>query len=1073
MVMIIIKFFRELSPSLVRIKYAYILPVLLLGLGLQLQAQTVIKGTVIDDKTKAPILGATVVLKSTTNGVFTDADGKFTFSTKKQLPVTLDVSLVGYRTQEIDVYETDEPIVVSLAENVNYLQEVVVVGYGTQSRQEFTGAASRITGDAIREIPVQSFDQALSGRAAGVNISIPNGILNNPPVIRIRGVNSISLSSFPLVVIDGIPVSTGDISTNVNVPNNPLGDINPSDIESIDVLKDAASSSIYGSRAAAGVIIVTTKRGKVGKAKTTYEGWVGITNATRLPKLLNAQQYIDIKNEAVLNSKILTGNANNSAVKSELFFPSYNADGSLVDTDWYDYVYRTAVSHNHVVTVSGANAQTNYYFSANYTNQEGILIGNNFERKGLRLNIDHQVTNWFKLKGTASYNTSDNESYNSGSLKGSSQFLHGAARLALSLPPNVSPYNEDGSFNLSSTGQLGSGANLVTSTLYNPVALFDYSSNSSSNDRFIGSLNANLKIFNLLDFNTLYAIDRLRSENQSYLSPLLGSQGYGVGGSATNVSALRDNYTFTNTLGYDHKSGKHHVSALVGTDLQSFETTIWGAYATKASDSFFEHYQGGWANITSSGNFRGERVYLSYFSRLSYDFNDKYFITGNFRRDGNSALAKGEKYGNFGGVSGGWTISKEDFFKHLPFARIFDNLKLNASWGRVGNGNLENDYGSYNLYDSSLYGSAASWAISQSGNPDLKWETSDQTNIGLSADILKNRVQVELAYFNNDVNNLILNTPQSPSKGIPGNSILTNVGSMYNRGFELGVNASIIQTKDFSWDASFNFTAIRNKVTALAGDNEDIVGYTHTTANANNVTRVGYSVGSLFGAKTDGVNPENGRRIFINAKGEKVQYSAAVASGESNWTYLDGTTAQAISVSDYYVLGNTLPKWYGGFNSNFRYKAFDLSLNFSYAGGNYAMNGTKGTLREQTTFNNHTDILDRWTTVGQVTNIPRLVYNDIISNGTSFPISENVEKADFLRLSNILLGYKIPADLLSRYGINSLRVYAQASNLFLITGYSGTDPESSTNGNSNTSPGVERNSVGRGRTFTFGLNLAF
>lgn len=1053
-------------------RYIYTL-FLLLGVVTSINAQTRIKGQVVDARTKEPIIGVSVAQKATSSGVFSDIEGNFVFETKDALPITLTFTQIGYRTQEVDVYDAEESILVEFAENANFLNEVVVVGYGTQTKQEFTGAAARIAGDAIKELPVQSFDQALTGRAAGVNISQPNGILNNPPVIRIRGVNSISLSSYPLVVIDGIPVATGDISTNTNVPNNPLGDINPSDIESIDVLKDAASTAIYGSRAAAGVLLITTKRGKIGKARTTYEGWVGFTKATRLPKLLNAQQYMDIKNESVLNSKILTGNANNDNVKSALFFPSYNADGSLVDTDWYDKVYQTAVSQNHVVSISGGSEATTYYFSANYTDQQGILVGNEFKRKGVRFNIDHKVNNWFKLKGTASYNTSNNESYNSGSLQGSAQFLYGAARLALSLPPNVSPYNADGSYNLSSTGQLGSGANLVTSTLYNAPALFEYSSNSSANDRFIGSINANFKLFKLVDYNLTYAIDRLKSENISYLSPALGSSGYGVGGSATNVSALRDNNTFTNTLSYDYRNNKNHLSALLGSDVQKFKTSIWGAYSTKASDDFFEYYQGGWANTAPTANSRGERVYVSYFSRLSYDFADKYFITGNFRRDGNSALAKGKKYGNFGGVSAGWVLSKEGFFKNLPFANTFDNVKLTASWGRVGNGNLQNDFGSYDLYASSLYGSVATWNLDQAGNPDLSWETSNQTNIGLNVDLLKNRLQIELTYFNNDVNGLILNTPQSPSKGIPGNAILTNVGSMYNRGIELGINANLIQTRDFSWDASFNFTRIKNEVTALAGGNEDIIGYTHTSANSNNVTRVGYSVGSLYGAKTDGVNPENGRRIFINAKGEKVQYSAAVAPGESNWTYLDGTKAPAISASDYYLLGNTLPKWSGGLITNFKYKDFDLSLNFNYAGGYYMMNGTKGTLREQTTFNNHTDILNRWTTAGQVTNIPRLVYNDIISNGTSFPISENVEKADFLRLGNVLLGYRVPSKLISKYGLSSLRVYTQVSNALLFTNYSGTDPESSSNGNSNTSPGVERNSVGRGRTFTFGLNVAF
>jgi TonB-linked SusC/RagA family outer membrane protein len=1039
-----------------------------------INAQTLIKGHVVDERTKEPIIGAIVLIKSTTTGASTDVKGEFEIKASKKLPLTLSVSLVGYRTQEIDVYDTEEPVYVTLSEDLNRLNEVVVVGYGTQSKKVFSGAAARVNGDVIKELPVQSFDQALSGRAAGVSISQPNGLLNNPPVIRIRGVNSISLSSYPLVVIDGVPVSTGNISTTTDVPNNPLADINPSDIESIDVLKDAASTSIYGSRAAAGVLLITTKRGKSGKAKANYEGWVGVTNATRLPKLLNAQQYMDIKNEAVLNSKILSGNANNDNVSSQLFFPSYNADGSLVDTKWYDYIYRTAVSHNHALTLSGGTEKTTYYFSANYSNQEGFLVNNDFQRKGIRFNVDHEVTKWLKIKGNGSYNTSHNQAYSSGSLQGSSQFLIGAARMAISLPANISPYNEDGSYNLSSTGQIGMGNNKASSTLYNPLALFEYSRSTSDNDRFLGGLSANVKLSKHLEFNTSYAIDRLKTETISFLSSKLGSSGYSNGGSVTNVSALRNNETFTNTLNYDQVfNNRHHVSALLGTDLQKNKVNIWGVSASKASDEFFENYQGGWSNYTASNNSLGERSFFSYFSRLSYDLDAKYLFTVNLRRDGNSALAVGHKYGNFGGVSAGWVLSQEKFFKKSALGKVFDELKLNASWGRVGNGNLTNNYGSYDLFSSSLYGTASTWAISQSGNPELSWETSDQTNIGINAELLKKRLSVELAYFNNNVNGLILDTPQSPSKGIPGNSILTNIGSMYNRGIELTLNASLIQKKEFSWDVSFNFTGIKNKVTQLAGDNADIIGYTHTSANANNVTRVGYSVGSLYGAKTAGVNPENGRRIFVNAKGEKVQYSSVVAPGESNWTYLDGTTAPAIGVSDYYLIGSALPKWYGGLVSNLKYKNWDLTLNFTYAGGNYVMNGTKATLREQTFYNNYTGILDRWTTPGQVTDIPRLVYNDIISNGTSFPISANAEKADFLRLQNVLLAYRIPANLLSRLNLSSARIYAQVSNAFLLTKYSGTDPESSVNGNSNTTPGIERNSLGQGRTFTLGINLGF
>ena len=328
-------------------------------------------------------------------------------------------------------------------------------------------------------------------------------------------------------------------------------------------------------------------------------------------------------------------------------------------------------------------------------------------------------------------------------------------------------------------------------------------------------------------------------------------------------------------------------------------------------------------------------------------------------------------------------------------------------------------------------------------------------------------------YFDNNVDGLILSAPQAISKGIPGNSILRNVGAMFNRGVELGVSANIIRSGEFSWNASVNFTKLKNKVTALSDGNTDIVGTTHVSYETTNVTRVGHSVGSLYGAKTAGVNPENGRRIFINAKGEKVQYSQIVGPGESNWTYLDGSKAAAITGADYYLIGDALPKWYGGFSNTFKYGAFDASVNFTFAGGNYVMNGTRATLLDQRAYNNSTEILKRWQKPGDITDIPRLVYNDQLSSGSSFPVSTNAEKADFLRLQNLSLGYRLPASAFGNSGIGPVRIYAQGSNLFLLTGYNGTDPESSVNGNSNTTPGVEKNSVGQARTFTLGINLSF
>jgi TonB-linked SusC/RagA family outer membrane protein len=876
-------------------------------------------------------------------------------------------------------------------------------------------------------------------------------------------------------VVDGIPINTGNVSTSTAVPNNPLGDINPADIESIDVLKDAASTSIYGSRAAAGVLLITTKRGKSGKAKINYEVWTGFSDVVRLPEVLNAEQYIAIKNEAVLNAKILGGNQNNSSVASALFFPNYDANNRAIDTRWYDYIYQRGTSQSHNLSVSGGNNGTTYYFSANFTDQKGFLVTNEFKRKALRFNIDQEVNSWLKLKGGISYNTSFNQSPYAGSLANSSFFLVGAARLAVALPPNVPAYNADGSYNInpSSPNTIGMGNNQVVSNWGNPVALLNENNYTSTNDRVIANISAVAKLYKNLDFTTTYAVDRLRTDTYSYDSPIQGN-GYSSKGNATNVTAIRDNWNWTNTLNYSTTLfDKHSLSALVGYDIQKLTYNSWGASRTQSADPYFENYQGNWGAISATGNDISEKTFLSFFSRLSYDYNKKYFLTFNFRRDGNSALGAGKKYGNFGGVSGGWALSEEDFYKNTSLASVLSNIKIRASWGRVGNGNLSDAFSSLELYSGSLYGSVPTWSLSQAGNPNLGWETSNQTNIGADLGLWNNRVQVELTYFNNDVNGLILSAPQAVSKGIPGNAILGNVGSMYNRGVELGINATVLQKGNFSWNTSLNLTTIQNKVTALAEGNTDIVGTTHVSYETTNVTRVGYSVGSLYGAKTAGVNPANGRRIFINAKGEQVQYSQVVAPGESQWTYLNGEKAPAITGADYYLLGNTLPTWYGGWSNNFKYGNFDLGFNLSFSGGNYIQNGTRATLLDQRAYNNSTEILTRWQKPGDITDVPRLVYNDQTSSGSSFPISGNVQKADFLRLQNLSLGYRVPSAWLGKTGIASVRLFAQGSNLFLITGYKGTDPESSVNGNSNTTPGVEKNSVGQARTFTFGINVGF
>lgn len=1019
-----------------------------------------LEGVVRDSINGRPIEGATVQLETVTHRAKTDHEGYFQLVTGQKFPIQLTISYIGYKTKTVTVSES--PINIVLQPSEEELEEIVVVGYGNQKRKNFIGSIATIEGDRLVDRPVQSFDQALMGQAPGVSVALPNGQLNSPPVIRIRGINSISLNSSPLIVIDGIPVTSGQVSST-RASNNPLADINPNDIESISVLKDAASTSIYGSRAAGGVILVTTKRGKQGSFKASYDGWISISNPTRIPNVLNAEQYTAIKNESIANATAIDGTNRNP-----VYFLSYLADGSLVDTDWKSYVYRTGFAHNQSVNIAGGTEKVNYYLSANTTDQSGFLVGNDFARNGVRFNLDNQTTSWLKLSAGGNYSSSSNHSFDSGSLPGASMTTTGATRLALVLPPNIPAYNEDGSYHLNpNSGTLGSGANTTTIPLYNPVSIFDLTRNQSNNSHFLGNFSATVTPVKGLVLTSLYAVDRIDIQDEAYRSPLLGSDGYNTGGSVTNTSVSRLNQIWTNTAQYNAAlSVGHTISLLAGSDVQRNKLSSWGATATQATDDFFDYYQGGWRNVVAAGNRRGERVYASFFSRFNYEFQNRYLLTVNFRRDGNSALAAGRKYGNFGGAAVGWLLSDESFFQNSGLAQIFSDVKLNASWGRVGNGNLDNDYSSYDLYSASLYGNVGTWAISQQGNPMLSWETSDQTNFGLNFSTWQQRLKFEVAYFNNNVNNLILNTPQSLSKGIPGNTILANVGAMYNRGLELGVNADLINKRDFSWNVGFNFSAIRNKVTALADGNADIIGATGT--GNTNVTRVGYSIGSLYGLKTVGVNPDNGQRVFLNAKGEEVQYN-----GLGKWTYLDGTNATALSGNDFYLLGNALPKWYGGFNNRVAYKNLELVLNFTYAGGNYVMNRTRSTLTDQIFFNNSTEILDRWTAPGQQTNVPRVVSGDRISFGGSTPISEHVEKADFLRLQQAQLAYTFSDAFLSSLKLSKVRVFAQVNNAFLWTNYTGIDPEVSSNGDSNTAPGVEYNTAGLGRTFTFGLNLTF
>ncbi|MCC3152695.1 TonB-dependent receptor [Hymenobacter sp. BT770] len=1038
---------------------------------LQAQSRTVSGAVVGSDGASIP--GVTVIVKGGNQGTSTDSDGKYSLSVPEGA-TTLVYSFVGYDNKEVAI-GNQSTINVTLKVNPTGLDEVVVVGYGTQSRRDLTGNVATVSGKQIATAPVQSFDQALQGRASGVNITTPNGLLNNPPVIRIRGVNSINLSSAPLIVIDGIPAFSGNSSAVGSVPNNPLSNLNPADIESMEVLKDASATAIYGSRAAGGVILVTTKKGKKGQSHVSYDTYVGWTKPVRLYDVMGAQDYVNVKNEAVRNLNANQKSVGGAGANVE-GFKLTDANGNSADTRWYDYIYRTGFSQAHNLNFSGGTDKTNFYSSVGYTNQKGMLVRNDFKRVSARLNVDHKVFNNFTVGMRVGYSNTQNSSPNSGSASGAGGAFGtaGLGRLPLVLPPNIAPFNPDGSYNTSGAG-IGPGPNInpTSSTgapllpgYYNPLVDLENNYFNSEGSEIQGSVYADWEILKGLNLRTSYGINNISFEDKAFYTAIAGD-GFSGGGEADNYYRTNKRWNWQNTAQYDHSFGeKHNFSFLLGNEQQYTDILRWGASRTAVADPFFTSYQGNFTNISAAGNFQGANYLVSFFGRMNYNYDHKYLATVNVRRDGYSAWAK--KYGNFYGASLGYVVSEEDFWKNSSFAPAFSFLKITGSIGNVGNNQGIADYAALQTYSSGLYGSNATLYFSGAGNPSLTWETSKKTDLGLSFGFFQDRLRGDFAYYQNLVDGLILDVPQAPSKGIPGNTILGNVGSMRNTGIELNLTYNAIQAKDFTWTVSGNVTTLKNRVLGLATEGQRIG--TATSLETANYTQVGHSVGEILAVPSLGVNPANGRRMIQKADGTVVQYEHL----GSGWTTMDGKPATAPNqLVDGIYYGPTLPTYYGGFDNTFRYKAFDLGLFVQFSGGNYIYNGTKSGLHDQRFWNNDKDILDHWTESNHNAKWPRVVFGDNVSNGSTIVMSSNVEKGDFARLRQVSLGYSFSQSLLTRLNVASARIYVQAQNAALLTKYSGIDPEISTNGSSNTGAGVDRNSVGQARTYTVGFNIGF
>jgi TonB-linked SusC/RagA family outer membrane protein len=1001
-----------------------------------------ITGRVTSAEEPEGVPGASVVVKGTTQGVITDLDGSYSI----QVPAdasTLVFSFVGYLTKEMAI-GSNSIINAVLDIDVKTLNEVVVVGYGTQERREITGSVASIDAKTIENLVSPSFESQLAGRAPGVSVTTPSGILGSAPIIRIRGVNSLTSSASPLFVIDGVPLVNSDRSS-VNAAN-PLANINPADIASFEVLKDGSASAIYGSRAANGVILITTKRGATGKAKVSYSTSMGINDAVDTFDLLTGDQWVTIANEKRTN-----------AGQSELAAPGVN-------TDWQDLVFRQGFTQQHNLSIAGGSEATKYFFSLGFTDQESPVRPNELSRYSFRANIDHSISRAVRVGTSMSYSYTEIFGLNNGS-----NSLSGAIYNSTRSLPNVPIYDEantafDG-FNVTTNGATtGFGNNLAGPDNNIPNIGFVLKNNvyRSRTHRVIGNAYGEVDIFNGLTARTQIGVDLTMADDFQSLDARHGD-GRSSNGSVFMAANPAFQWNWQNTLNYQTIIAEdHNLNLTAGLEYQFAKFYGFSASGTDISDDYFRRNNlitGSYNNQFSGGGYT-ERGYDSYFGRFNYSFKGKYLASFTVRNDGISDLAVENQRGTFFGGSVGWRVSDEAFFN----SELISDFKVRASYAEVGNTGIDS-FAAYGGYSPVLGGAGAGIGYNRIANADLQWETSKKLNFGL--DMTIGKITVSADYFKNNIDGIILAAPTAPSLGVPGNSINQNVGQMENSGFELRVASNVINRGKFSWDTDFNFSYITNKVTNLISP----------LTGTYNRTEVGNPIAQLYGVVWEGVNPLNGNPLYRSGD-NIVQYN--LVRGALGFKQYDPANPSDVSVAasgpTQEYLGNTLPKWQGGWSNNFRFGNFDAEIFTRFSGGNYIMNESLRGLLGQGFSNNQASILNRWTESGQVTDIPKL-YSGQDQNMWQNSVSNSrfVEKGDYVRIQNIVLGYTVPASALQsafKGSISNARIFAQVQNPFTFTGYSGLDPEANSF-SGQLSFGVDSNVAPVIRTYTLGINVGF
>lgn len=1000
-----------------------------------------VSGTVTSKEEGTPLPGVSVSVTGTTVGTQTDSQGNYSLA----VPIgatSLTFTYIGY-TSITEVIGNGNTINAILGANSSELSEVVVTGYATRNRSDLTGSISTVTAEDIANRPVLSFDQALTAKAAGVNINTSSGLIGDNVFIRIRGASSISSGSQPLIVLDGIPLTQGDQGQLYN-PSNPLADINPSDIESFEILKDASSTAIYGSRGAAGVILITTKKGKAGFSSVDYSSFIGFNESTRKLNVLSGDQYNTVMNKL--------GVANG--------YGDIDGDGQedVTNTDWQDELFRKGLIQNHQLAMNGGNEKTTYYGSVNYNDNNSFVQVNRQKRWTARLNINSKVNKWLET----GINTQYGRTTTNGLGSGTGGALSGNPFGPLTAIPNVPVYGADGDY------YLGLGGNVQGNNTPNPVAVQKLNYDNLYSKRFLGSAYGQINIIEGLRLKTQINLDYMDNAGDQYWNNKVGD-GQGLNELHQRTSTEFDTWDWFNTIQYTKKIGDHSIDVLGGTEYTRRKSKGMYWYGLDVIDPALLQINPDNYNTTGVEEFTLsiDDGLTSYFGSANYGYKGKYLATFNFRADGYSAFGKNNRYGYFPSGSIGWVISKEDFMQNVSFV---NELKLRGSYGYSGNSNI-GYYPSIATYQNTQYADLIGSTLTNPGNPDLVWEKTRQFDIGFDASIWKG-TSITFDYYDRESKDLILKNPVLATLGFPDNQITQNVGTLVNRGAELTVGTPIISRSDFSWNINFNFSYNWNRVTATneAGDAID---------KLFNTARPGYVLGAFNLIEWAGVNPANGNPRFFDIDGNIKEYDMQTGT---TWFDADGNETTPITANDRVVQKDKspYPKYFGGLTNTFRYKDFDLSLDLQYSFGSYMFNRTKQNLMNYNSANNKsTDILDAWTGPGQNTDVPVLAAYGA-SQWSTLASTRWLEKNDFLRLRNIQLGYNLPKETVGLLGIKNARLYVMVQNLFTITGYSGIDPESNSStseaddsNDNNIAVGVDYFRLYLPRTYTFGVSVGF